>query len=180
MSKQNQQTQVPDINGKRQFACFAISTQSIIVNGNKKVLLLSSPTRNQDGAWQIAGGALEAEETILAGVLRETQEELGKNLDLRPLGIVHAETYKYGKHTQNIVVIYFLLAYEGGDINPGDDMQGSQFRWWTLDEMENENIKLYIPAPDQKWILARAIELYSLWEKSPDLTMLQHVYNTVQ
>ncbi|MGC1377058.1 MAG: NUDIX hydrolase, partial [Anaerolineales bacterium] len=103
----NQQPVVIDVNG-RPFACSTVVIYSIVVNPNQKILLLSSPTRNNDGAWQIVGGALEAEETILAGVLRETREEVGADLCVRPLGTVHTETYKYDDNLQYLIGVYYL------------------------------------------------------------------------
>jgi len=171
----NQQPVISDVKGRRQFACSAVGLHSIIVNQDQKVLLLSSPTRNKDGTWQVISGALEAEETILAGVLRETHEEVGDNLHVRALGTVHTGTYKYDDNLQYMVVIYYLLAYKDGEVTPGDDMAGSQFGWWSLEEVENDSVKLYNPSPHQKWILRRAIELYSLW-KDHNVT-LQHDLN---
>jgi hypothetical protein len=58
--------------GTRRFACSAVAVQAIIVNGAEQVLLLSSPTKNRPDEWQIISGGLEASETVLAGVLRDT------------------------------------------------------------------------------------------------------------
>ena len=57
--------------GTRRFACSAIAVQAIILNAAEQVLLLSSPTKNRPDEWQVISGALEAAETVLAGVLRE-------------------------------------------------------------------------------------------------------------
>ena len=42
------------------------------------------------GRSKLSGGALEAQETILEGTLRETREEVGQGVKIRPLGTVHA------------------------------------------------------------------------------------------
>jgi len=55
--------------GTRHFACSAVAVQAIILDADERVLLLSSPTRNRPGEWQIISGGLEAAETVLAGVL---------------------------------------------------------------------------------------------------------------
>jgi hypothetical protein len=64
--------------------------------------------------------------------------------------------------------IGYLLAYEGGEIVPGDDMAGSEYRWWSLDEILSDDIKLIIP-PDEKWMVKRAVELSRLWWRSEDV-----------
>ena len=148
----------------RRFACSAVALQAIVVSGDEKTLLLSSPTRNPDGAWQVVSGAMEAGETVLEGTLREVREELGNDVRVRPLGTVHAQTFHYDENVQYMIAIYYLLAYEGGEIQPGDDMLGSQYRWWNVDELSHENVKIVVP-PGQKWILKRAVELYRLWKE---------------
>lgn len=74
--------------GIRRFACSAVALQAIVVRQDETTLLLSSPTRHPDGAWQVVSGALEARETVLEGTLREVHEELGSQVPVRPLGTV--------------------------------------------------------------------------------------------
>ena len=159
----NLQPFISNQKGTRRFACSAVALQAIVVNPEERTLLLSSPIRHPEGAWQVVSGALEAGETVLAGTLREAHEELGSDIRVRPLGTVHVQTFHYDENVQYMIAIYYLLAYEGGEVHPGDDMQGSQYRWWSLAELEDENVKIVVP-PDQTWILKRAIELYRLWK----------------
>jgi hypothetical protein len=58
----------------------------------------------------------------------------------------------------------YLLAYEGGDIKPGDDMAGSEYRWWSLEELASPEVKLLIP-PGEKWLVERAVDLYRMWRR---------------
>jgi hypothetical protein len=60
--------------------------------------------------------------------------------------------------------IAYLFAYESGEIQPGDDMEGSEYRWFGLDEIASEDFELIIP-PGEKWLLARAVDLYRLWNQ---------------
>ena len=57
----------------------------------------------------------------------------------------------------------YLLAYVGGQVQTGDDMAGSRFRWWSLEELADESVRVIVP-PDQKWLVRRAVELYRLWK----------------
>jgi len=60
-------------------------------------------------------------------------------------------------------------AYEGGAVEPGDDMAGSAYRWWSAEELGDKDVRLIIP-PGQKWLIERAVELYRLWkEREVDL-----------
>jgi ADP-ribose pyrophosphatase YjhB (NUDIX family) len=159
----NLQPVITNKKGTRNFVCSAVALQGVVVNAEGQILLLSSPTRNPDGAWQVVSGALEAGETVLEGTLREVREELGE-IQVRPLGTIHAQTFHYDENVQYMIAIYYLLTYEGGEVVPGDDMQGSQYRWWSLAELENEQVHVVVP-PGQKWILKRAVELYRLWKE---------------
>jgi ADP-ribose pyrophosphatase YjhB (NUDIX family) len=72
MSMPNLQPFISNKNGTRRFACSAVAVQAILVSPEETTLLLSSPIRNPNGAWQVVSGALEAGETVLEGTLRET------------------------------------------------------------------------------------------------------------
>lgn len=145
------------MNGKRKFSCSAVSVLAFIVDKDERILLFAHSKRK--GEWEVVNGALEVGETLLEGILRE----------VRPLGTVHAYTILFDDNVQYMLSILYLLAYEGGEIQPGDDMRGSQYRWWSIKEFEEAGAKLIVPR-DQTWIMQRAIELHRLWkDQSVDL-----------
>src|SRR6266511_3372007 len=143
------------------FVSSAAGVLAFIVDVEERILLLAHPQRK--GEWEVINGALEAEETILDGVLREIREEVGPGVRVRPLGTVHAYTFWYDATVQYMLSIGYLVAYESGPIEPGDDMQGSVYRWWRFAELVEAHVKLIVPC-DQVWQVARAIELYRLWK----------------
>ncbi len=157
-----QQPYITTANGKRQFACSPAAILVFIVNENEEVLLLAHPRRN--GGWEVINGALEAGETVLEGALRETREEAGEQLRVRPLGMVHVATFHYDASVEYMLSLGYLMAYEGGKVEPGDDMAGSEYRWWSVKELMGKDVRLIAP-PDQKWWLQRAVELYRLWKE---------------
>jgi ADP-ribose pyrophosphatase YjhB (NUDIX family) len=152
---------------RRRFTTSAVAIQAIIIDQTEQVLLLSSPTRKQ--GWQVVSGALEASETLLDGTLREVHEELGTDIQVRPLGTVHAETFHYDQNVPYMLSTYYLLAYLGGTIQPGDDMIGSAFRWWSVDELDDEELVFHASA--KPWMLRRAAELYRLWRHQPNMPL---------
>ena len=157
----SQQPYVTTSDGKRQFACSPVAVLVFIINEEEKVLLLAHPKRR--GAWEVVNGALEAGETVLACALREAGEEAGPQVRLRPLGVLHAATFYFDPSVQYMISLCYVMAYEGGPIQPGDDMAGSAFRWWSVAELADESARLIVP-PDQKWLVRRAIEVYRLWK----------------
>jgi ADP-ribose pyrophosphatase YjhB (NUDIX family) len=165
------QPTITDCTG-RTFACFPAVVLVFIV-GDGKLLLLSDPEHL--GQWQVVKGAIEAGETILDGALREVREEAGPAVRVRPLGTVHALTL--WRDGVPYVVIYYLMAYEGGPIEPDDDMLGSRVRWWdptapSQSPPQNRRGGGKAVSPDTKdspqvpyprWLIERAIELARLW-----------------
>lgn len=155
-----------DVSGIRRFACSAVALVNFIVNEEERFLMLSSPPkRNQEDGWETISGALEAGETVLEGALREVREEIGPDVRVRPLGIVHAYTFHYDDNVKFMISICCLMAYEGGQVQPGNDMEGSRYRWWSIEELEAENVTILAPA-SRIWLLRRTIELYRLWNDS--------------
>ena len=161
------QPRVTTADGKRQFACYPAAVLAFIVNEEEKILLLAHPKRK--GGWEVINGALEAGETVVDGALREVREEAGLDIRVRPLGTVHVNTFRYDDNAPYMLSLSYLMAYAGGAIQPGDDMRGSEFRWWSVDEIMADDFKLLAP-PDMKWIPRRAVELYRLWkDQAPEL-----------
>ncbi|MBE2221152.1 MAG: NUDIX hydrolase [Anaerolineae bacterium] len=156
----------------RSFPAYAVALQAIIINRNEEILMLHSPTRKQ--GWQIISGGLDAEETILDGTLREVGEEIGTDAKVRPLGLVHCQTFQYDPGIPYMIGTYYLLVYEGGHIVPGDDMVGSEVRWWSLAELTTEDPILH--GSTHLWMLERAMDLYRLW-KDEEKRPLQHDLN---
>jgi ADP-ribose pyrophosphatase YjhB (NUDIX family) len=154
------QPHVMTSDGKRSFVCCPVAVLAFILNQREELLLMRHP--QQLTGWQVVNGAMEAGESALEAALRETHEEAGQSIKVRPLGTVHVSSFHYDDNVRYMLSIAYLLAYEGGEIRPGDDMAGSQYRWWRLDELETEKVKLLIP-PGSNWLVTRAVELYRLW-----------------
>jgi len=151
----------------REFDTTAVAVQAIIVNEAEEILLLSSQKRKQ--GWQLVSGALDANETVIAATLREVHEELGGDIEVRPLGTVHVQTFRYDEQIPTMLSIYTLFTYQGGDVKPGDDMVGSDFRWWSLEELDG-SLELF-HATVKPWMLKRAVELYRFWVNQPELPL---------
>ena len=147
----------------REFVTTPVAMQAVIVNSAEKLLLLSSPTRKN--GWQTVSGGMDANETLLDGTLREIREELGNAIQVRPLGVIHAQSFHYDTNVRYMLATYYLFAYLGGAIQPGDDMIGSEVRWWSLAELETTTEPLNVTA--QPWLMRRAVEQYRNWIKQP-------------
>ena len=89
----NEQPYLETVDGKRRFACAPVAVLALIMNKQEEILLLSHPRR--EGAWEVVNGALEAGESVLDAALRETREEAGPAVKVRPLGSVHVTAFHY-------------------------------------------------------------------------------------
>ncbi len=152
----------------RVLATFPAAVVVLIINEQEELLLLNHPTR--PGLWEPVNGAMDAHETVLEAALREVQEEAGREIRVRPLGVAHVSTFTYDANVTHFIGITYLMAYEGGEVIPGDDMQGSQILWWPLANWEN-NPRQLIPPLDQPWLLERVKELYRLWYNRPPVPL---------
>ncbi|MBP8002549.1 MAG: NUDIX hydrolase [Chloroflexi bacterium] len=157
----------------RVFATYPAAVVVLIINAQEELLLLNNPKR--PGWWEPVNGAVDAGETILAAALREVGEEAGADIRVRPLGVVHVSTFTYDPQITHVISITYLMAYEGGNVVPGDDMQDSQVRWASLAEMAHLNL---IPPLDEPWLCQRALELYRLWRPQPDSPLQQPLPQT--
>jgi ADP-ribose pyrophosphatase YjhB (NUDIX family) len=143
----------------RRLACRPVAVLVFIVDADERVLLMESP--RYPGIWQVVNGAVEANETLLQAVLRETSEEAGPNVSIRPLGVAHAFSFPYDNDIPTMLSVCYVASYEGGDVVPGDDMAGSEFGWFAREEMADKPL-----LPRHPWLFDRAIELHRLWRNT--------------
>jgi 8-oxo-dGTP pyrophosphatase MutT (NUDIX family) len=154
----------------RSFAAFPAAVVVPIVSGREEFLLLESPHRR--GIWEPVNGAVDAGETLLGAALREAREEAGRELHIRPLGVVHASTFAYDARLRCVISVVYLMAHESGAPAPGGDMRGSCVRWAALEEIESEGLRLLAPL-DQAWLRRRTIELFRIWQHEASAPLQQ-------
>lgn len=144
---------------------------AFIVDEHQRLLLLSSPKRPDK--WEVVNGALDAGETIVDAVLREVREEAGPHIRTRPLATLHTYTFRYDDNVQYMISIAYLLAYEGGEVVPGDDMADSQYGWFSVDEIESGTMEIIVPQK-QHWLFRRAVTLYRALKDEPAVELQPH------
>ena len=144
----------------RPFACSPAAVLVYIVDEAERFLMLRHPRRR---GWEVVNGALEAGETVLEAVLREVGEEAGPEVKVAPLGAVHVETFHYDEAVRYMLSISYVVAYQGGDVAPGDDMADSETAWFAVDALLDETLDVLVP-PYHRWLFPRALALYRLWK----------------
>ena len=145
----------------RLFAVQPAAVFVFIVRDDERVLLLRQP-----GApgWRSVGGAVEAGETLLGAAMREVAEEVGAGVRVRPVGVAHAWTYRYDDAIRQMIDVAWVMSYDGGDVVPGSDMAGSEWRWWIPEEVEH--LLLHVPE-GADWLLQRVLGVYRNYRDGP-------------
>lgn len=110
--------------------------------------------------WECVSGALEANETLVEGGLRELREEMGPDVRAKPLGVIHASSFHYDQNARFMLSVVYVMAYEGGEVRPGDDMS-DEFRWLSLEEIKAHTPRVTIPMYD--WLFEDALVNFRRW-----------------
>jgi 8-oxo-dGTP pyrophosphatase MutT (NUDIX family) len=157
------QPELVGANGRR-FAGFAAAVLVFIIDpSSRRFLLLSSPAKRGRPGWEVVNGGLEAGESLLEGVRRESAEEAGPDVRLSVLGAVHSWTWRYDDAVTHMLSLAFVASYLGGPVVPGDDMAGSDVRWASLDEIRASAAAGEALIPEDVWIFERALQCFDLW-----------------
>lgn len=145
----------------RPFACLPAALLVFVINEREEFLLLRHPRRT---GWEVVNGALEANETVADGALREVQEEAGPDVRVRLLGPAHIQNFHYDRQVRYMLSLSFVAAYQSGEVAPGDDMAGSEAGWFDLATLEDESFPVLVPpTPELRWLFRRALALYRQW-----------------
>ena len=104
--------------------------------------------------WECVSGALEANETLVEGGLRELREEMGPDVRAKPLGVIHASSFHLRPKRPLHVERRLCDGLRGGVVRPGDDMS-DEFRWLSLEEIKAHTPRVTIPMYD--WLFEDAL-----------------------
>lgn len=161
-----QQPTVRTADGRREFACFPAAILGFLINERDEILLLSHPSRK--GGFEVINGAVEHGESPLEAFYRETREEAGPRVQMKPVSAFHTFLYRFDSRVPAMFSIAYVATYLGGDIEPGHDMAGSSVRWVALPEIVEGRMNILVPS--QAWLFRRAVMVHSLL-KTDEVTL---------
>jgi ADP-ribose pyrophosphatase YjhB (NUDIX family) len=112
----------------------------LLIHDNKILLLRRINTGYADGMYGLPSGHLEENETIREGIKREAKEEIGIDLDVDDLKLVHT---MHRKENDTRVDFFFEVSkYQGTPINNEPD-KCDDLQWFSLDNLPS-NIVAYV------------------------------------
>ena len=130
------------------------SARVIVVDDEWRVLLIEvvDPSSSRHH-WIVPGGGIEAGETIAEAAARELAEESGLLLTPEELGAPIAQNSGEWEFLDKLYYsdnVYFLARVPNFDVNLGgltlEELKvHSDWRWWTLDELDSTTLSVVPP-----------------------------------
>jgi len=115
------------VSSQHEFPKRPVPAVGAIVFRDGAVLLVKRGAEPNRGRWSLPGGSLEIGETVEAGVVRETREETG--VDVQPLRVLDVRNFierKDGEVRWHCVLIDVLCEYLRGDPFPATDAENAR------------------------------------------------------
>lgn len=129
--------------------------QKLVVFSADKQSVLLARRRSEidyDGVFSFIGGKLETtDESLLAGMQREKNEEIGPDVKLRVLPNVTYNILFRKKDGNTMVLPHVPAMYVSGNIVLNDEY--SEYKWVPVVELEDFEPKIESIAPMAQWAL---------------------------
>jgi len=113
--------------GKREIRVHA----SLLIRRDDRILIVREGKAEHQGRWNLPGGHLDYEETLVGCARREAREETGLEVELTSLLGVYAGRMRSAVHS--IRFVFLADAPRDASPTPGDDI--TEVRWATSAEI---------------------------------------------
>lgn len=121
------------MHGQRGFDFIGISASFVVHDGHGRILLQKRgpKARDEQGNWDVGGGAIEFGETIEQTIHREIKEELGcEVLDMEFLTVYDAHREHEGRKTHWVAIIY-AVRVDPAKVTNGEPHKIAELGWFT-------------------------------------------------
>ncbi len=94
-----------------------------------------------DGVFSFIGGKMEAsEDSILASLQREKNEEVSQDFRIRLLLTFSTNVFSRNKDGTPMILPHYLAIHQDGEVELSSEY--SQYRWIPIDELETFELKI--------------------------------------
>lgn len=114
----------------------AVYVCGMVRKNNAVLLLYRSHTKHHTNVWEMPGGNLDHNETIIDAVRRELHEELGIEVDTSALTLVHV-LHTHGTDTHKIGFYFVADTWHGQPYNK-EPHKHREIAWFTLDALPED------------------------------------------
>ena len=111
-----------------------IAVYAVLIQDDKVLLTRRFGTGWQDGNYSLPAGHLEENETLVEAVAREAKEEIGVDLDVDSIRLVHT------MHRQHRYIDFFFTADWKGDPQNLELDKCDDIRWFAFDSFPNNMV----------------------------------------
>jgi len=138
-----------------------IADLHLILRQDGKVLLgLRKNTGFADGLYHLPAGRLEPEETIDAGTAREAREELGIDIRVTDLELVHTMHHRSGR-----VAFFFEVLAWSGEIRNAEPDKCERLDWLAADRLPTNSVR-YARAALERIASGQRFSTFG-WDEAP-------------
>lgn len=121
---------------------------AVIINDQDEILLVLRNHNPEKGMWSIPGGKVDPYESLEHGVIREIQEEVNLEVEVKGL-LCMAETIR-PEHEEHWVSAIYEVAIIGGEAqNMESEGAIADLKWFSLDQLPTNLACFSIPAIEQ-------------------------------
>jgi len=142
---------------------FQYCQKIVVFSKDKKKVLLCKRVKEEDynATFSFIGGKMEtSDESILEGLRREKNEEVGINFKIK-ISLKYTHNVLFQKKDGNSMVLpHYLAIHESGEIELGEEY--SEFKWVEIDNLPEFEPKI----PDIDLMVALMNELDNVNEES--------------
>ena len=122
---------------------FQFCPKLVIFSQDRKSVFLCKRKGEQDydGTFSFIGGKMEAKDSgIVAGIVREKNEEVGENFKIKLYPNYSVNVFYVKKDGSRMVLPHYAAIYSGGNVQLSEEY--SEYKWVAISELESFEPKI--------------------------------------
>ncbi len=117
-----------------------VGVHLVLIEGGKVLLGRRTGTSFAEGHWHTPAGHLEAGESVLRGMAREAEEELGIHVREKDLDLVHTLHHLDADDGLGRLQLFFTARSYAGPVTNREPDKCSELEWWPLEALPDPTV----------------------------------------